>query len=165
MNIYLFGVNHQRKLIQANKLYVRYQYYQIFFKPFLEGMVWSKIDKYSRYIEKSVYMDNLRWRPEEIAKNPNLFEQEIVKLENFIETRTQFLDDVWLNGKTYYWINYVDGEDIIHTAYYEEGEMIEPYVPQNEEKKFIGWHDEDLESPVDLEGPIMENVAVWAKWE
>ena len=142
---------------------VAIQYYRERFRPYLLKKADIKLDEYRAHIESSAYMDEIRWNSEKEAETS--LNAEVESLRKYISERTAFLDAVWLNGKTYYRVNYVDGDRVIHAAYLEEGSAIDEYVPESEDKTFVGWYDEELSEPIDLEKPLTDDMALWAKWE
>lgn len=142
---------------------VAIQYYKEIVRPYLTEEVDRKINGYDEYISSAAYMDQMRWYSETVSEKT--YDTEVDRLRKFIAARTTFLDDVWLEGKSYYRINYVSGEEIIKTVYLEEGSAIDEYVPESEDKTFVGWYDEELSEPIDLEKPLTDDMALWAKWE
>lgn len=82
----------------------------------------------------------------------------------------QFLDDVWINGKVYYRVNFVNGDNTVKTVYVEKGKSLNDvmdttYRLAEEGKVFVGWYDESMENKVDYGTEITDDMAYWAKWE
>ena len=144
-------------------------YYAEYFKPYLEMKAEQKIRVDAEEISASVQMDRVRWEDRNAFWN-GTFDEGVEDFLTFIKERKQFLDDVWLNGKTYYRVNFVNGDTIVKTTYVEAGKSISEAVNDGfklseEGKHFVGWYDESLENEVDLDEEITENMAFWAKWE
>jgi len=145
-------------------------YYEKYFKRYLENEAERKIREYAEAIRLSVNMDQIRWKDRNIFWKGS-FDDGVNDLLSFIEIRKQFLDDIWLNDKVYYRINFVDGDTIVKTVYVEEGEEIDSvlftYDPPAEENEriFIGWYDEGLIDEVEYNMKVTEDMAFWAKWE
>lgn len=138
-------------------------YYKDYFHPYLEDKAEIKIREYAQLIENSVKMDTLRWNKNSLEKES--FTNSVEKLIWFVKARKAFLDDVWIYGKTYHRVNYVDEDKIIKNIYVEDGKILENYIPEQQDKNFLGWYDEDLEEEWDFEQPVTDNMALWAKWE
>lgn len=141
------------------------QYYIVYFKPFLETEAEQRIKEYQEEIRSSVYMDQVRWEKQDMG-----FDNAVNSMFSFLQIRKQFLDDVWLNGKTFYRINFVDGDTIVKTTYLEAGSKLGEIEFLNGNisgsgKEFIGWYDENLESEMDFNKEIADDLAFWAKWE
>lgn len=139
------------------------QYYAAYFSPYLDKEIEINIYKYKEEIRESVEMDQIRW-----SGNPmwiETFDEGVESLINFIKVRKQFLDDVWLKGKVYHRVNFVDEDKVIKSVYVEDGGFLEKYIPQKDGKTFVGWYDEDMENEIDYTSEITDNTAFWAKWE
>lgn len=132
-------------------------------KPFLEQDALSYLIEQKEEIALSVAMDQVRWKG-----NPywnGSFDTGVEQLQNFILKRMKFLDDVWNKGKIYHRVNYTDENKIVKTIYVEDGKILENYIPEQQDKNFLGWYDEDLEKEWDFEQPVTDNMALWAKWD
>lgn len=139
-------------------------YYKMLFKPYLEEKADVKIAGYVKRIKKSVKMDQVRWHGNPFWEGT--FEENVEEVIDFLQIRKQFLDEVWLEGKVYYRINYVDGDQIVYTDYVAaDGYINNNYLPEGEGGRFVGWYDEDLEKKFDFSQPVTDDMAVWAKWE
>lgn len=145
------------------------QYYMAYFRPYLETEAEQKIRGCAEEIRTSAQMDRVRWESENTFWNGS-FDDGVEDLITFIKERKQFLDDVWINGKVYYRVNFVNGETTVKTVYVEAGKSLNDvmdttYRPAEEGKVFAGWYDESMENTVDYGAQITDDMAYWAKWE
>lgn len=108
-------------------------------------------------------MDMIRW--EDGCLKKEVFYNSVEDVINFLKVRKKFLDDVWIDGKIYHRVNYVDHDEIIKNSYIEDGKTVEFYVPEEDGKMFAGWYDEGLEEEWDYEQPVTDDMALWAKWD
>lgn len=155
---YRLGFDRREDFMQMVKAY-----YSAYFEPYLEQEVESRLRECSRSIEGSVAMDQMRWN-EGCLQKETYFEN-VEALINFIKDRTKFLNDVWILGKTYHRVNYVDGNEIVKNIYVENGAKLEEYVPEMSGKTFLGWYDEALEEKWDSQQIVTDDMALWAQWE
>lgn len=139
------------------------QYYAVYFAPYLEKKVELQIREYVEYIRDSAEMDQIRWKGNPMWKST--FDEGIENLISFINVRKQFLDDVWIQGKVYHRVNFVDGDKVIKNVYVEDGDKLEEYIPVIEGKAFVGWYNESMEEELDYSIGIKDSTAFWAKWE
>jgi len=110
------------------------------------------------------------------------FWSDIDYIKDFINRRLKYMDDVWINDIDYCRINYVSDGGIIQCQYIKTDTVPEYYSPtfedylngkygsdspddNEEEKTFVGWYEEDLETPIDITQPIDDNIAVYALWK
>lgn len=145
------------------------QYYATYFRPYLETEAEQKIRGCAEEIRTSAQMDRVRWESENTFWNGS-FDDGVEDLITFIRKRMQFLDDVWINGKVYYRVNFVNGDNTVKTAYVEKGKSLNDvmdttYRLAEEGKSFVGWYDESMENTVDYGAQITDDMAYWAKWE
>lgn len=138
-------------------------YYKTYFSPYLADEVEKNAQKYAKYIDHSVEMDMIRW--EDGCLKKEVFYNSVEDVINFLKVRKKFLDDVWIDGKIYHRVNYVDHDEIIKNSYIEDGKTVEFYVPEEDGKMFAGWYDEGLEEEWDYEQPVTDDMALWAKWD
>lgn len=168
------GIIKLRPGLDQHEEFVNYviQYYIAYCRPYLETRAETELKKEAESIRRSVWMDQTRWMKEKVSINPNSnFDEEVGKLISFIQIRKLFLDDVWLKGKVFYRVNFVDNDDIVKTEYLEAGkkmkeiEFVHNTYSTYAGKIFIGWYDEGLENEIDYEEEITDDMAFWAKWE
>jgi len=182
------------------------QYYKEIIQPYYRQRGLEIIDEQARYIEKAVDLDRSLWgvygasNAENDAPHPldmnsidswdyrlrlveeaPSFVSEVQLLKTFLSDRLDYLDDAWLNDQTYYRVNYMAGDSVIHTEWVPENSSIPEYYPSHEDlvkvsgsagipeelkvKSFIGWYDEDYETPIDAETVVDDNMVCWGLWE
>lgn len=146
------------------------QYYEEYFKPYLETEAEKKIREDADRIRFSALMDRARWEDDNVFWEDS-FDDGVDQLLDFIYIRKQFLDDVWLHGKTFYRMNFVDGDTIVKTVYLEEGASVGAAIntytisQDKDGMSFQGWYDERLEEEISHDSKVTEDMALWAKWE
>jgi len=152
------------------------RYYAEEFRPYALEKLLTHIDEMALQINAAVELDNKLWLAEN-SVHPT-FQEAVDEVKDFLIARVDFLDDVWIEGKTYYRVNYVDNDIIVNTEWIAEGDSLPDYVPDiilahgdpdheaGENKgTFVGWFEEDMETPYEPGMPVYDDMAFWGIWE
>lgn len=135
--------------------------------PYLNRLLESEIDRLAGQIKMAVKMDGIRW--EEMDNRYQYYEKyenEIRYLKYFIETRMNFLNEVWLDGEVYHTVTFmVDGQPW-KKYYVKDGDTLtsEP-IPSRYNSLFMGWRSQVYDVAYDEFKPIYEDVVFYATWQ
>ncbi len=135
--------------------------------PYLNRLLESEIDRLSEQTKAAVKMDGIRWEKlENRYQYYEEYENEIRYLKYFIETRMNFLNEVWLEGEVYHAVTFmVDGQPW-KKYYVKDGETFgyEP-VPSRYNSLFMGWRSQAYNVAYDEFKPVYEDVVFYAIWQ
>lgn len=137
--------------------------YEKDFLPALNELLNNDIDTYQNKLYNNDYMNKIRW----FMSEDSLFEQ-IEYLKEYLNSRIEFLNNVWLNNKEYYTVTVNNGEESYFSYYC--GYIGEPLKQLPDFKTlgqnvFVGWYYVDTDEPFDITKPIYEDTAIYAKWQ
>lgn len=131
-------------------------------KPIIHVLYEDGIDAYFQLIKYSAHMDGIRW-----GKPADAFQKEITHIKDYLQSRMQFLDSVWIEGKQYCYIQ-IDtraGNNIeIHTL--NPGEPLAPILEEilAEDENLPRWHDAETKQEIDPSAPIDKDISIYAVW-
>lgn len=120
--------------------------------PAVEKMLEEKIHTYRDEIKASAYMDYMRWDTfEDFKKGEELefeaeYEGEIQWIKDFLKERTDFLNHIWLEGRTYNQVTCDPGEGTMYVTLIDgvEGRPLKmPADPKLEGYRFKQWVKKD----------------------
>jgi len=131
--------------------------YRTEFQPLIEEYLSSEIPDLSREISKAANSDSIRW-----LNTSYQCEEQLSLIIDYMRERIDWLNDVWLNGSTYYTVRISSKRSADDTAsiywYYEArpneniagilNKISEPYKTQTE------WINEDNGQAFDVNTPI-----------
>lgn len=126
--------------------------YEQDFLPLLTELTEVEIKKYADVIYSAALMNQERWNLNEVT-------QEIKELEQYLDARTDFLNGVWLEGKTY--VTVVSNYRGRMTTYAVSNGDHMPQLPPPPES--YGWYYEGTDIPVDLTQSVHENTRIIVK--
>ncbi|MCM1047404.1 MAG: CotH kinase family protein [Clostridiales bacterium] len=140
--------------------------------PYMQELLEYGIDEYADWIEASVRMDNVRWKPVagEYPGHYSTWEDNIRYIKYFLANRLNYLNQSWnisyetftapVNGSVHEVFFEKDGE-IIETQYIMDGDTITNLPELGEEYKL--WFYEHSEELYSDKIPVYENVVLYAK--
>ncbi len=134
--------------------------------PYLEYLLEEGIDQMVEETRQSCKMDSLRWEGlENRYQYYEEYDNDIRYLKYFIEERTNFLNEVWLEGEEYHSVTFVVDEEPWQITYMKDGEILgrEP-IPFRNDSLFIGWVTE-AGVPYDQFKPAFEDMTFYAIWQ
>ena len=134
------------------------------FLPLLNGLFSEGIHDYASQISKPAELNRIRWFSNQ---NNDVF-AEAKYISDYMKKRLVFLESVWCDSKEYCIIR-VDNSFGLYYAHLavSKGERLEelPCFDNTEFSDFIGWYYADTDEPFDINKPICEDTAVYAKWQ
>jgi len=152
------------------------KYYADEFRPYILEKALAHIDSLALQIEAAVELDNKLWLSAD-GTYPSL-QEAADEIKDFLTGRIDFLDKVWLEEQTYYRVNYVYGDNIVYTEWVSEGNPLPEYIPgrlviygdsdyvvRENNGTFVGWFEEDMETPYEPGVPVYDDMAFWGIWE
>ena len=130
--------------------------------PATEKLLEEKIVAYAERINLSAQSDAIRWAYGDAAS----IMQAVAQVKSYIQLHTSFLEDVWLEGKTYHQVGFINIENDQFVLVSPGGYLSEvPTIPDSDADAFIGWNYVDTNEPFDISKQITENIDIYAKWE
>lgn len=120
--------------------------------PAVENMLEEKIHTYRDEIKASAHMDYMRWDTFEDFKNGEelefeaAYEGEIQWIKDFLKERTDFLNHIWLEGRTYNQVTCDPAEGTMYVTQIDgvEGRPLKmPADPKLEGYRFKQWVKKD----------------------
>lgn len=124
--------------------------------PLLDDYLNARLDAYSGQIAAAAAMNQIRWDTPDAAG-------ETEKIRRFMEERLDFLNQLWLENKTYCSVLIIPDagrNTVCHMV--QPGQTI-PALPDYEESGNLGWYDAATEAPFDGTQPIYEDTVVYLK--
>ena len=119
----------------------------------LNNFVTEKLSLYKNLIEASFTMDKMRWKYAESnddATNTSqirfdTLDEHVCRIEDFLEQRSAFLRDIWINNVEYHSITFTDNLKIKETYHIRTGDILNipypNYTANNDKFEFVGWYD------------------------
>jgi len=134
--------------------------------PLLRQLSDSVIEQASAYSEASMQMDHIRWQ-DMINRYQyyESYEDNVRYLQYFVETRTQYLEEVWTGGKEYHRLTLLVEDAPWKKLYIKDGAVAgELPVPYLEDHIFAGWY---TQSGVkyDPYRPVFEELVLTPLWQ
>lgn len=131
--------------------------------PQMQSLLNFQIQEYAALISKAVEMDQIRWG------NPTYnFEAEVKYIQNYLKSRVEFLQRIWLEGKQYHVIC-AKSHEYQNYGYFavESGSCFAdlPCLENTQTETFVGWYYADIQELFDVEAPINEDITIYAKYE
>ena len=136
----------------------------------MKEMLEYRIDEYAGWIEASVCMDNVRWKPV-LGNYPGHYttwEDNIRYIKYFLANRLNYLNEYWnisyeafpvpANGSVHEVVFEKDGE-IIETRQVMDGDIITD-LPELEEG-YVGWYYVISEEPYKEKIPVYEDTILY----
>lgn len=134
--------------------------------PLLKKLSESAIDEAVAYSGASMSMDHTRWS-DMINRYQyyETYEDNVRYLKYFVESRTEFLEKVWMDGEVYHRVTLMVEGYPWKRLYVKDGAVLgELPVPFVDSHIFAGWYkDEDTE--YDPYRPVFEEMTLTAFWQ
>lgn len=137
--------------------------YEEVFVPALQELVREKIPAYGKRVAQAAYLNRIRWSQPDVST-----EEEAAYLCSFLEKRTDFLSDLWLQGKQYHTIKVDQGFGAFYGyVLVEPGAAFDDLLlPESTPtSNFIGWFCKETDQLFDMTQPITSDLEIYAKWE
>ncbi len=167
LNDHVYGTDVFAQLYEKEDFYARIvTLYKEEAVPYLEYLLKEGIDQMVKETRASAQMDSLRWESlENRYQYYQSYDNDVRYLKYFIEQRMQFLNEVWLEGQTYYNVAFVVDDEIWQIDCVKEGEAPggEP-APSRYSSLFMGWVNEEG-VPFDRFKPVYEDMTFYAAWQ
>lgn len=128
------------------------------FLPLVETIVENKIYNYKEEIATAAYINNVRW---ELSDPKNLLSTEIDTIIEYIKEHTKFLSDIWLQGKEVCQVSITNLDNDFFCTVPVGGHLEK--IPELASGKVLYYADTD--EPFDINKPICEDTAIYAKWQ
>lgn len=133
---------------------------EVFEKDFLPGLqelMEDRLTEYGQYLAQASRVSQIRW-----SQPPDAWEEELGFIRAFLERRTAFLSDVWINDTEYHTVHmdigrYYEG----HFAVKPGGSI--PEIPEYVLSDGIGWYNAETEEPFDISQPVYEDTFLYYK--
>ena len=142
---------------------VKKEYAEIF-QPYVEKKAENQVTALQETISASAEMDKIRW-PE--AKGYYVaWNSSGEYMVNFLEERTGYLNDVWLQDEVYHTVVFLDYDgNVCHKYVIKHGEYL-PEIPSNANYVaiFQGWKNTATGRKLDVRLPILENTTYQSMW-
>ena len=140
------------------------QYYQEEYQTYLRNLTDEKIDQYANIVRASAAMDHTRWSELSEEWLFTDFDEGISYLKDFVQKRTDFLDEVWVDDKVYYMVKLKVEGAVYEARYLEPGEKLTD-LPDLSDKydNAEGWYYEDTDEPYMDGTEINEDIALYLK--
>ena len=134
--------------------------------PLLNRLSESVIDEAAAYTGASLAMDRVRWS-DMINRYQyyESYEDNIQYLKYFVDSRTAFLEEVWIGGTVYHKITMVVGEYPWKKMYVKDGAVLgELPVPHLDGQIFVSWY-KDEDTKYDPYRPVLEDMVLTSVWQ
>lgn len=126
--------------------------YQTVCQPLIADLLNAGLDGYAARISQAAIANQIRWDMGDPAE-----ETEIIR--TFLEERSTFLNDLWLENSVYYDVIIVIDSEVWAWFAVRPGEKL-PYIPEYENCE---WCKLDSDEPFDISQPIYENAKIYLK--
>lgn len=135
--------------------------------PWLEKMYGSGVDEYAEYYRMSVLMNNIRWKNlHNRHEYYTSYDNNIRYLKYFMNERTDYLNEVWLEGEIYHCITLMVDNRLWKRIYVKDGECAGYLpLPRRTESVFIGWYKTGNPLIYDEYRPVYEDMTFHAQWQ
>lgn len=167
LNDHVYGTDVFARLYEKEDFYARIvTLYKEKAVPYLEYLLREGIDRMVKDTRASAWMDSIRWESlENRYQYYQDYDNDVKYLKYFIEQRMQFLNEVWLEGQTYYNVAFVVDDETWQIDCVKEGETPggEP-TPSRYSSLFMGWVNEEG-VPFDRFKPVYEDMTFYATWQ
>lgn len=133
--------------------------------PLLESLTENVIDEACAYSGASLQMDHTRWSDMvNRYQYYESYEDNVRYLKYFVENRTSFLKEVWMDGTVYHRITMMVEDHVWKRLYVKDGAVLgELPVPYLQNHVFAGWYiDEDTK--YDPYRPVFEEMILKPLW-
>ena len=98
------------------------KYYVRYVSPYLEYLENKGISDYEKLLERSADMDYIRWSSQYLDNGYYVNRIESFdSLTNFVDSRKEFLDSVWIMDKKFHIVKFVKAGSIYEIRYIEDG--------------------------------------------
>ena len=134
--------------------------YRELLRPYLQMLTEHGLMDCQETIHKSAVMNQNRW-----GFFPS--REETIRLRDYMEARTAFLDSLWLQEDPYYLVQ-------LHMNWYSmacfaiaPGDTVpeQPVPYGSDDIVYVGWYDAATEEPYDFSMPVTENMHIYLKEE
>lgn len=134
--------------------------------PLLENLLEDGIDGYAAQTEASMKMNHIRWQDmDNRYQYYESYEDNLRYLKFFVEKRTEFLKEVWMDGEVYRTVTLQVEELDWRKFYVKDGGLLgELPVPFLNDSLFVGWYRADGKK-YDPYRPIYEDMTFEAVWQ
>lgn len=134
--------------------------------PLLEELLESGIDQLSAQTKASIAMDHVRWRKmENRYQYYESYEDNLRYLKFFVEKRTEFLKEVWMDGEIYRTVTLQVEGNAWRKFYVKDGGILGDLPsPFLNDHLFIGWYRSDGKK-YDPYRPVYEDMTFDARWQ
>lgn len=144
--------------------------------PYIQSLLEEKVDAYASQINKSVYLDKIRWDSPAIGNNYYVghfkeFENNVRYLKYYLVNRVQFLNERWNISENDFSIDkkqeshtvtFMADDKIVETLIVSDGETLDN-LPAPDKSKYGGWYYEHNNEKVRPYIPVYEDCVVYAK--
>lgn len=143
-----------------------FQCFKEVYLPLLKKLLEEDIDRYAGRTEESIRMDHVRWKDmDNRYQYYESYEDNLRYLKYYVEKRTDFLKEVWLDGEIYRTVTLVVEENDWRKFYVKDGGLLgELPVPFLNDHLFMGWYRSDGKK-YDPYRPVYEDMLLEAKWQ
>lgn len=158
---YLYGSKWYCALYEKEEFYDRVvQLYETRFRGQVLELLDSGIAAYTEETAGASAMNRIRWGAGDAG-------QESANIREYLSARVEFLDSVWLEGRSYLTVCVLGYDGAVSSYALQPGETLpglETYE-SNETTLFYGWFDYNTDQPFDVSQPIWEDTVVYLKYE
>lgn len=164
---HIYGTGLFAKLYEKQEFYARMvSLYEQIVLPYLDSLIESELDNIAMQYDKSNKADARRWENlENRYRYYESMEDNLSYLKYYIKERRDFLNEVWLEGETYYQLTFVVEDMVWQKSYAKYGELPEQIPdPSWDQKVFVRWYTKDG-VPFDFRKPVYEDQTFYALWQ
>ena len=132
------------------------------FCPALDDVLTETLPEYEKMLADAAEMDRIRWYSQE---NVSALSKEAEKIRTYLAGHRDFLWDIWLEGETYYKIQFSGTPERLIFGV-REGEPFNrlPEIADTEYQRFEGFRYSDTGEPFDTERPVTADVSGQIRW-
>lgn len=136
------------------------------FRSMVYELLETGIDELSEWTRASIEMDHVRWQEmDNRYQYYESYEDNLRYLKYFLEKRTKFLEEVWMEGTVYRTVTLQVLDNDWRKFYVKDGGLLgELPVPFLNDHIFVGWYRSDGKK-YDPYRPIYEDMTFEASWQ
>lgn len=134
--------------------------------PLLEQLVKTGVDELAEQTAASMEMDHIRWEQmDNRHQYYESYEDNLRYLKYFVEKRTEFLKEVWMDGEIYHTVTLQINGDGWRKFYVKDGGLLGDLpTPFLNDHLFIGWYRADGKK-YDPYKPVYQDMSFEAAWQ
>ena len=136
--------------------------YEKYAAPYLDTLVNETLDEYKEYLSASAAMNDIRWKCD--LDNNEYYsdrDSEFEELKNFVASRKNFLDEVWVKQIPYYIVTFEKDGAIMEIRYIRKGEQLGS-IPVVNEEGFEGWQYKNGNQAVSEKDEVLQDSVIEA---